>query len=150
MFPMNIDIYVKAYLQQTLWFWGPIQSDNVQCLYSIESYGNEGLPEFMEMNGIKNQSLLPNKLEDMLKRYYVTASFFFSEGILFWIMQVSVLFVYLKRRSKKDLLPYLPAVLLWMTVMISTPVATSLRYVFVFVYSLPFYIILPFFRTTSE
>lgn len=144
MLPENLDIYVKAYLQQTLWFWGPLQKENVQCLYSIESFGNEGLPEFVQKNGIHNQSFLPEKLTCILKNYYETASFFFSEGVLFWMMLMSALLVFLKRWNKKDLLPYLPAFLLWITVMLSTPVATSLRYVFVFVYSLPFYIIFPF------
>ncbi len=139
--PNNFSIYVKAYLQQTFYFWAPLQKGSVQCFYTIETYAdNDWLVSFTDKYGIHDQPLLPGWLNNMLRKYYNLAQYFFREGVLFWIMLASMLLVALKNQNKKILLSYLPGLLLWFTIMLSTPVSSSLRYVFTFVYSLPFYI----------
>lgn len=141
MLPANFATYVKAYLQQTFYFWAPLQKGRVQCFYSIETYAdNTWLTDFAKENGIHDQPLLPGPFNNMLRTYYKTADHYLREGILFWIMMGSALLMVLKRGNKKEILPFLPGIFLWLTIMISTPVSSSLRYILTYVYSLPFYI----------
>lgn len=141
MLPANFSIYVKAYLQQTFYFWAPLQKGRVQCFYSIETYAdNSWLIDFAEENGIHDEPLIPEPFVHKLKGYYKMAGLFLREGVLFWLMMGSALLMVLKRGDRKELLPYLPGIFLWLTIMISTPVSSSIRYVFAYVYSLPFYI----------
>jgi len=80
----------------------------------------------------------------ILKDYPV----FMGSGTLLWLVLLGML---LSCREKlKGSLPYMPAVLNWATVMIATPVAYSLRYVFVFALGLPFYLALPLMTSVKE
>lgn len=141
MLPGNFLIYVKAYLQQTFWFWAPWQEGTVQCLYSIETVSdNSWLVEFLKTSGIHDQPLLPAQLNSLLRNWYQLGNKFFREGVCFWIMLSTLVLSVLKNRNWRMILVYAPAFLLWLTIMISTPVAESMRYVFVFAYALPFFV----------
>lgn len=141
MMPHNFSTYVKAYLQQTFWFWAPLQRNDVQCFFTIENYTDSAwTPELARENGIYDHPLFPDPVNQILRNYYQMAKCFFNEGVLFWIMSTSALLIFLKYKDLKRLLPYLPGILLWLTLMISTPVNSSLRYVLTFVYSLPCYV----------
>lgn len=141
MLPENFLIYVKAYLQQTFWFWAPWQEGTVQCLYSIETVSdNSWLVEFLKTSGIHDQPLLPAQLNNLLRSWYQLGNKFFREGVCFWIMLSTLVLSVLKNRNWRMILVYAPALLLWLTIMISTPVAESMRYVFVFAYALPFFV----------
>lgn len=143
----NFLIYVKAYLQQTFWFWAPLQEGTVQCFYSIETVANNAwLEKFLVTSGIHDQSLFPDSWNNVLRIWYGWGSKFFREGVCFWIMFSSLILTVLKNRNGKIILVYIPALLLWITIMISTPVASSMRYVFVLAYALPFFIGLPFIK----
>lgn len=141
MLPENFLIYVKAYLQQTFWFWAPWQEGTVQCLYSIETVSdNSWLVEFLKTSGIHDQPLLPAQLNNLLRSWYQLGNKFFREGVCFWIMLSTLVLSVLKNRNWRMILVYAPALLLWLTIMISTPIAFSMRYVFVFAYALPFFV----------
>lgn len=141
MLPENFLLYVKAYLQQTFWFWAPWQEGTVQCLYSIETVSdNSWLVEFLKTSGIHDQPLLPAQLNNLLRSWYQLGNKFFREGVCFWIMLSTLVLSVLKNRNWRMILVYAPALLLWLTIMISTPVAESMRYVFVFAYALPFFV----------
>ena len=137
----NFTIYVKAYLQQTFWFWAPWQEGVVQCFYSIETVvNNTWLTDFLVASGIHDQPLLPEVLDNILKVWYGWGNKFVREGVCFWIMLGSLLLSVMKNKTWKMLVVYAPMLLLWLTIMISTPVASSMRYVFVFAYALPFFL----------
>jgi hypothetical protein len=139
----NFNIYVKAYLQQTFWFWAPIQNGTVQCFFSIENTGgNMGLPEFMEKYGIYDKCLLPKIIEKPIKFYLGLGEKFMQEGVCFWIMLFSLVIYIFKTKNKKKCLCYLPAVLLWLTIMVATPVSSSFRYVLIFLYAMPLFLAL--------
>lgn len=141
MLPHNFLIYVQAYLQQTFWFWAPWQEGTVQCLYSIESVSdNSWLVEFLKTSGIHDQPLLPAQLNSLLRSWYQLGNKFLREGVCFWIMLSTLLMSVLKNRNWRIILVYAPVLLLWLTIMISTPVAESMRYVFVFAYALPIFV----------
>ena len=141
--PSNLGLYTKAYLQSTYWFWAPVQSGKVQCLFTIENIANNTwLIEFLKENHIHDNPLLPAFISENLKRYYLLGEYFFREGILAWIMIISM--IVSMKYYKKAFIIYAPCILLWLTIMISTPASFSLRYVFVFVYGLPIFILLPY------
>jgi hypothetical protein len=139
----NFNIYVKAYLQQTFWFWAPIQNGTVQCYYSIENTGgNMGLPEFMEKYGIYDKCLLPKIIEKPIKGYLSLGEKFIQEGVCLWIMLFSIVLYIFKTKNKKNCICYLPIVLLWLTIMVATPVSNSFRYVLIFLYAMPLFLTL--------
>lgn len=139
----NLDIYIKSYLQQTYWFWAPRQEGNVQIFYTIETFAdNTWLIEFVEKYGIHDQPLLPEKINTALRSYYSYGKYFLREGVCFWMILQCGLLLVLKRKKLKEIVIFLPYMLLWLTLMISTPVASSMRYVFAFVYGLPVFLAL--------
>lgn len=144
----NFAIYVKAYLQQTFWFWAPWQEGLVQCFYSIETVVNNAwLTDFLVTSGIHDQPLLPETLNNILRVWYGLGNKFLREGVCFWIMLGSLLLSILKNKTWKMILVYSPIFLLWLTLMISTPVSPAMRYVFVFAYTLPFFLGVLFIKT---
>jgi hypothetical protein len=139
----NFNIYLKAYLQQTFWFWAPVQSGNVQCCYSIEdTAGNEWLLEFMENYGIYDKGLLPSIMEKPIKYYLGLGDKFMREGVCFWIMLFSLILYIFKAKNKKKCLCYIPIVFLWLTIMVATPGSSSFRYVLIFLYAMPLFLAL--------
>ncbi len=147
MLPHNFSIYEKAYLQQTFWFWAPCQEGTVQCFYTIETVAdNDWLPEFLEESGIHDQPLFPECINLALKKWFSLADKFLREGLCFWIILATLLLQIVKTGKHAFLVVYAPVTLLWLTIMISTPVASSMRYVLAFVYGLPVFIGLMFVR----
>jgi hypothetical protein len=139
----NFNIYLKAYLRQTFWFWAPVQSGNVQCCYSIEdTAGNVWLIEFMEEYGIYDKCLLPPIIEKPIKSYLSLGDKFMREGVCFWIMLFSLVLYIFKTKNKKKCLCYIPIVLLWLTIMMATPGSSSFRYVLIFLYAMPLFLTL--------
>ncbi len=147
MLPRNFYIYVEAYLKQTFWFWAPCQEGTVQCFFTIETVSdNDWLPEFMEENGIHDQPLFPEFINQALRKWFSLADKFLREGLCFWIVLATLLVQIVKTGNHAFLVVYAPVLLLWLTIMISTPVASSMRYVLAFVYGLPVFIGLMFAR----
>lgn len=68
---------------------------------------------------------------------------FISSAVFFFIIILSMVISLINNKSFKLIISYIPVVGLWITIMIATPVAMSLRYVYLFVLVLPLSIILP-------
>lgn len=127
----NLDEYVDAYLLATHGFWQP----GVQNLYGFmdvqmneNPYGIEFMDLFEKIFGF---SIMP-----ILKDYPI----FLGSGTLLWLVLLGMTLVCTKKM--KYALVYMPAMLNWATVMVATPVAYSLRYVFIFALGLPLYLAL--------
>ncbi len=124
--------YIDAYLLATHGFWQP----GVQNWYGYmdiqmneNPYGIGWMNLFERLFGF---SILP-----ILKDYPVIL----GSGTLLWLTLLGLLLACGIRREACAV--YLPAVLNWGTIMVATPVAYSLRYVFVFALGLPLYVLLP-------
>ena len=72
----------------------------------------------------------------LFKKYYGLSKYFLREGILFWIMIASLIVYRIRSKNRRAVLIYMPLIALWGTIMISTPMNHSLRYVFSLVYAL--------------
>ena len=143
--PQNASIYLKAYVDQTYWFWVPDPRGTVQTFTTIYQTDNPWLPPWQDENGIHDDPVIKGPVGDVLKAYYGLSKYFLREGILFWIMIASLIIYRIRSRNRKAILIYLPLLMLWGTIMISTPINQSMRYVFAFVYALvPIYIGLMF------
>ncbi len=132
--------YVRAYLLQTSGFWtfnvkGPEAYISAEVWESI----NDRVP---------NEDLIGNNFnisfsEDLLKVSY------YSGGFFFWITILSM-FITFRISNKKNLIGYLPAIILWGTIMIATPMAQALRYVYILVLILPLNFVYPAIVSESD
>ncbi len=131
----NFTRYVKAYALQTYGFWS---------IGTHNDYGfadNAAPEKGASGTGIYRRNLLYEAVGigfSKLKEVH-----FPDAGTLFWIFGGCV---YLARihEKRRRIMIYLPTFFLWITVMLATPVAFSLRYVFPFALGLPCFVFYPF------
>lgn len=131
----NPSEYVIAYLLQTSGFW----SFNVK---GAEAYVSPTTWETLN-NKIFNLDLIAEFSDNKIsyKKDLLTYPYY-SGGTFFWITLISMLFTF-KSCEKKYLIGYLPAILLWFTVVVATPMAQALRYVYILVLILPLNFVYP-------
>ncbi len=140
----NFDIYVSSYLYQTKYYWQiNLNSSNTNMYRDIlkESSNSLFIESIKDKYNLKTKKILPNKIYSALKDFYYKYTNFLSEGSCFmlYLLLISILFI---KKQQRYLIPFLPLLFVWMTLMISTPLASSLRYIYSFVLSLPFMIII--------
>lgn len=139
--PGHFKTYVRAYMAETLGFWHPyVQSVSFGYIdrYIAENYfGIKGCDLFEKFFGIS------------IKKQLDGFTPVIGSGSLAWIMIISANVCVAKGQNKK-LWFYLPGFLNWVTIMIATPVAFSLRYVFVLLLLMPAYVLLPFINEKSS
>ena len=141
MMKQNFGLYCRAFLDATYYFWHPAAGRPAQCFFTITTTsGNAWLPEYIEENGVKDLPVIQGDAGEWLRNYYHLAVHFFSEAVLFWLMVLLTGIACLRFRCFAPVWSFLPLFLLWGTIMISTPVAGSMRYVLAFVYTLPVFL----------
>ncbi len=125
--------YCKAYILATFGFWKPF----VQNIYG---YMRISIPE----NGYAI-SYMTDYLQKFcglsLRNSTVFSCLYIGSGTLFWIQLLSF-FLCHKKKNHLGII-FLPSLINWLTVMVATPVAFSLRYVFIFPLALPLYFLAP-------
>ncbi len=140
--PKNLGIYVKSYLQETYWFWAPNPDGTIQMFDTIEDYlDNDYLSEFLTQNSIHDAPVIQGTLAQFLRNYYQSGSYFPREGICFWILAFSMIIARCRNWRLRQLLPfYFPQLMAWLTIMVSTPINNSFRYVLFYAYAMPLYL----------
>ena len=142
----NFKEYVKAYCLETVGFWhvgtnnwvlfygaADIRDARVNHIVSHDLLSKAGGPDMQKCISYYYKSWLEKPLlSDSL-----------NIGFLFWAAVLSALALAVKK-GNKYLLPYLPLLVLWATLMIATPTFCEYRYMFAFALFLPFGIIIPF------
>ena len=162
----NPAIYLRAYGMDTFGFWAP----GVQNRYGyVDLYITENDLGLHQMDLI--QKLFGRTIRPLLKKRMIWV----GSGTLLWMTLGGMLLSILCRKSTSrkisgskissrkisgskisgeeeekvgggDWIIYLPALGNALTVFLATPVAFSLRYVYVFAIGLPLYVLLPFLR----
>lgn len=152
----NPAIYLRAYGMDTFGFWVP----GVQNRYGyVDLYITENDLGLHQTDLV--QKLFGSTIRPLLKKRMI----WIGSGTLLWMTLGGMLLSILCRKStsrkisnskisggegekggKGDWIIYLPALGNALTVFIATPVAFSLRYVYVFAIGLPLYVLLPFLR----
>ena len=150
----NPAIYLRAYGMDTFGFWAP----GVQNRYGyVDLYITENDLGLHQTDLV--QKLFGRTIRPLLKKRMI----WIGSGTLLWMTLGGMLFSILCRKStsrkisnskisggegekggKGDWIIYLPALGNVLTVFLATPVAFSLRYVYVFAIGLPLYVLLPF------
>jgi len=128
----NPKIAIDAFFMENLGYWHIGYADSfsyIQAGVWDNFYGIKRVNYFDRIFSIDIDNVV------IPKRYI-------SSGLLFWLIILSCLTV-LKISDFKKILAYIPLIGLWITIMIATPVAFSLRYVYVFVLFIPLIFILP-------
>lgn len=125
--------YVRAYLLQTSGFW----TFNVR---GSEAYASPVIWETLNSQ-IQNRNIIAENFKTSFREDLEPVSYY-SGGFFFWIMAISM-FITFRTCEKKYLAGYLPELLLWLTVMLSTPMGSALRYVYILVLLLPLNLVYP-------
>ena len=135
----NFDIYVEAYMLATAGFWCiNVASPDayIQNYVWPNGYGVTQHDYFEDFFGISFQNLVNPKK-------YISSAWFF------WIFIISMA-LSIKRGGMKVICLYAPILFIWVTIMIATPLAISMRYIFGMVFGLPLAFVLPqFFENYS-
>ena len=124
--------YIDGYLLATHGFWKP----GVQNLYGymdVQMNDNPYGIGFMDLF----EKIFGFSLMEILKDYPIIM----GSGTLLWLCLFGMTLQCMG--NKEGIAAYLPAMLNWATVMVATPVAFSLRYVYVFALGLPLYLTMP-------
>ena len=128
----NPKIVIDAFLLENLGFWHLTYQDSF-------SYIQVGVWE--NDYNVERNDILYEKTHISIDQYVVPKKYI-SAGLLFWIVMLSALICFRMMNIMK-VLPYIPVIGLWLTIMIATPVAFSLRYVYILVLLIPLLFVLP-------
>lgn len=134
MMKKNLKIYIQQYLMGTTGFW---------------RIGEERGNEFVKLDILKNDyqissnSLLGNKISGLIKGKLQDKYSHIPMGIFIWIIILDV-FLCLIYKKIEYILPLIPVVGNWGTLMIATPTAFGLRYIWINVLVFPLAILYPF------
>ena len=128
----NPDIATRAYLLETLGYWNIRYSSNI-------AYIQEGVWE--NFYNVKQHDYFYD-LFNFSFANIVKPVKYISSGLLFLIVMLFMI-VSLKRKGLKSVVGFAPIIGLWITIMIATPTAFSLRYVYILVLIIPISFLLP-------
>lgn len=137
-FFQNPKSYVKAYLLNTIGYWDINKSteDAYVCptMWPGNTYEQHDYIEKITNKSIRNKLNINSTI---------------SSAVFLFIMLLGILITIYKKRYK-NLLIYLPGILTWLTIMIASPIAFSLRYVYILVLMVPLSLIIPFLKNYKE
>lgn len=124
----------KAYLLATYGFWSLGTS-------SQAGFSDNFIDTNLNIYDIHNTNIIKVLTGiDLTNAVTPKIQAFPGSGSLAWLLLISI-YILIANRRTKYIISLLPALLTWGTIMIATPVAFSLRYVFILAYALPFIII---------
>ena len=142
LFWQNKAIYVKAFVDETKGYW--YHKTHFPFIWATYIQEN-GM-------GIDRDSKVPSYVEqsvrEYLERYKAHFDQYLSTGLYVYLFFLSLI-VALKRKSKY-LLAYLPALGIWGTLLIATPVFADLRYAYAIYLSVPLLICITLFSGQKE
>ncbi len=148
MLKKNLTIYVKAYLYHTYGNWS-LAAYNTNAVDKTQSIflklnNNTGdtsiWGEYLASISLKNYSLLPNDMTELLQGFYEDAcewNLWLTPGIMFLLLNLCTCIVW-KNKRYKLMLTFLPLYLCWGCMMVASPASMIYRYSFYILLSLPF------------
>lgn len=146
LFFKNPIAYIKAYLLETLGFWD-INKATFDGYSSYRMFGNTREFELAGENLVQTdyiKEITGHTIENL-----ILPSKPISAALFLYINLFSMLITIYKKRYK-NLLIYLPGLVNWMTIMVATPLAFTLRYVYIFVMMMPIAFVIPFIKSKKE
>ena len=132
----NSKTYVRAYLLNTLGFWDVNRAFADAYMSNFMWPGTEEIIDVQQHNYIEELTG-----QSVIDKIQVTK--LYSSAIFLFIMLTSMIFT-IRKKQYKNLLIYLPALFTWGTIILATPIAFSMRYVYILVLMVPFDFLIPF------
>lgn len=134
------DTYARSYLSLTHGYWSLVEPNTMQSYFfeiseNIKQTG--GLQAMAEWD-LYNDSLYPEAFAKSFDATYQQVVWAPSGGLCFLLVLLGVFVLSIKQRSALWLVVALPSIALWCTLMIASPISSSLRYFFPFVVLIPF------------
>lgn len=148
--PHNLKNYIEAYLMATSGYW----------YYDIKNWiVTDQNPLVLESGLVTFTNLIEkgtsinfkngiNEIIEVLRSIPIISNFF-SVGSMVWIMFFNII-VMIYTNNKKWIIPMVPLISLWMTMMIATPIFCEFRYMFSFHLLMPFLLVTIFVRTQKK
>ncbi len=136
--PKNFKTYVESYLLETYYFWKlqPISPRSSMYNDTHTDYEGDYVESVKDKFNLKVRDLFPKTIQTKLESFYHDYSRFIGEGLSFWILCfLSLILIY--KKQYKYLLVTVPLFTLWLSLMLATPVNSSLRYTLPFVFIMP-------------
>lgn len=128
----NVKICLDAYALETLGYWHFGYQSSVCYIQDgvwDNFYNVERVDYFEKIFGFSFADIVSPK-------HYI------SSGLLFWIIVIFAM-INLKMNGFRKTVPFALLLGIWITIMIATPIAFSLRYVYIFVLAIPLVIVAP-------
>jgi hypothetical protein len=151
--PDNLGVYTDAYLLHTFGYWTPLAKSHFGFMDAVcdPNYSRPGVKQTMggSLYDFRRGDLIETVTGSDFMKQILFRRNFLGAGSLLWIVALCI-FAVLSRGRTKMLLLFVPSLILFSTVMISTPNAVSLRYVLVFAYALPVFIMAAFLRGSER
>lgn len=122
----NPKIYVDAFLLENVGFWSLNTSDSTAYIQDGVWKNNLGIERKDYFKEIFHFSFS----EHVVPRKYISA------GLLAWMMVTSLVITLCNKKYKYALI-YMPVLIAWLTILIATPIAISLRYMYILVLIIP-------------
>ncbi|MCH4180488.1 MAG: DUF6020 family protein [Atopobiaceae bacterium] len=158
--PANFDIYVRAWLSGSYGNWSLTapcstgQSFFFRQVNNFEAGTGAWYQQKVDEYGIRTRSLLPTEVTASFKAFWEPLVTCPCTGTLFAIVLVLATLACNKEGTlSRGLLPYWPSILLWASLMVSSPFSFALRYGLSLLLAIPFLvclIILPVNRTGEQ
>ncbi|MDE7416242.1 MAG: hypothetical protein K2N44_08075 [Lachnospiraceae bacterium] len=132
----NPRVCAEAYLLSTYGIWG-IETRNKEQYYNKEIWENT--------LGLYQNSPLPELLRKLIVVYYCNRFTYryLSMGTAYWLLFAVTLWL-LYRKLYQYVVITVPLWLLFVSLLVATPIAFAFRYGFVIAMAFPFYVLLPF------
>ncbi len=129
----NLKIYVTAHLKNTFGFWS---TNNARYSYYYSTIYVSSFDDWIVENDIDIQDIFPERSQDILMNLTDSAVNPVSEGQMFWVF-VLLMLALTVFKGWKIWIVGAPAMGVWLTLMVSTPVAYQWRYMLFFALTLP-------------
>lgn len=134
--------YFDAFVAQTVGFWYPDVSYHAGLADGIypNDFGLQWQPVLSGNAVVKIREIL-FKLHDLIPLY----GMLWSMGFMLWVLILTIA-LSLRNEQPANALIGLPALLLILTLMLATPVATEFRYAYALFFGMPVFLTAPFVR----
>lgn len=136
------DIALESYAISTLGYWYP----------GVNYFTTKNEVEENELGIVKSPKAskpIQNYINILIKGDTPIINMIWNTSIVFWIISIFC-YVCIKRKGFRYILPYIPILGIWLTLMIATPAFAEFRYVYGAYVCLPLLISLPFMNNKKQ
>lgn len=143
-FPNNISSYMKSFILNDYHLWSINNLEKGQSIFVRGS--NYGIGKDKQ---IHNKVILPKNVYSFLIRYYDIFNTYLNPACCFILLMITNVYAYIRKR-KDVLIISLPLIILWIVLMLGTPLSGALRYMAPYLYILPIIILYTFSITRED